>query len=311
MGNIDSKYKFEYGNIYCQTDKAYFVAGEQITGKIYLNLSMSYPAANLEIEVKGKEKCKWITRENKEIKEGDNTRHEFVDVAHKNEKQTIKFKVPVYYFPGGMAPAGQYTFPFSFALPANLPATLFYCGFDKSVASIKYKLQAVMEPTMSSHKKMKFKQTLIIRQPGTPSALNPTQKDERNVYACCCFGNKGQARITTQFEKDAYTPEEVCRAMCDIDNSQCTGEIRSVSIRLEQHVELKAKDGHTYNDRRILEQKEFDGLGANQSTGGMNRFLELSLAGIKQQARPFEDGKDLDRDDLFLAEKIQPTAKGS
>lgn len=312
MGNIDSKYQFEHGNIYCQTDKAYFVAGEQITGKIYLNLSMSYPASSLEIEVKGKEKCKWKTRENKEIKDGENTRHEFQDVIHKGERNIITYKVPVYYFPGGFAPAGQYTFPFSFALPSNLPATLFFCGLDKAVATIKYKLKAILETSIGFNaKKMKFKQTLIIRQPGTASSLNPLQRDERNVYACCCFGNKGTAKITTQFEKDAYTPDEVCRAMCDVDNSQCTKEINDISIRLMQHVELKAKDGQIYTENRLLESKRFDGLGANQATGGMNRYLELSLAGIRQQARPFDDNKSLDKDDLFLAERIQPTAKGT
>lgn len=184
MGNLDSKYKFEHGNIYCQTDKAYFVAGENITGKIYLNLSMSFPAHSLEIEVKGKEKCKWVTRENQQVKHGEETRNEFVDVVHKGENKILTYKVPVYYFPGGMAPAGQYTFPFSFALPGNIPATLFYCGIDKAMANIKYKIKAILEPSLGFNvKKMKFKQTLVIRQPHYASALNPMQTDSRNVYA--------------------------------------------------------------------------------------------------------------------------------
>jgi len=312
MGNIDSKYKFEHGNIYCQTDKAYFVAGEHITGKIYLNLSMSYPAQSLEIEVKGKEKCKWKTQQSKEVKNGEDTKSELVDVTHKNERSVITYKVPIYYFPGGMAPAGQYTFPFSFALPSNLPASMFYCGVDKSAAKIKYKLQAYLEPSMGfSVKKMKFKQILVIRQPTIESGFSPTQTDTRNVYACCCFGNKGQAVLTTQFEKDAYTPNEICRAMADINNSECGAEINNINIRLEQHIELRASDGRVYNDRRILEQKDFDGLAANQSTGGLNRYLELNLASIKQQARSFTDGKSIGKDDLFLAEQLQPTARGA
>jgi hypothetical protein len=186
MGNIDSKYNFEHGSIYLQTEKSYFVAGELISGNIYLNLSSGYPASSIEIEVKGNERCKWVTRENKEIREGENVRHEMMDVKHKNEHKIIVFKVPVYYFPGGMAPAGQYSFPFSFALPANIPATLFYCGFDKSVASIKYKISAVMEPSIGFNvKKMKFKQHLIIRQPANVSGLGRLQSDERNIYACC------------------------------------------------------------------------------------------------------------------------------
>jgi len=99
--------------------------------------------------------------------------------------------------------------------------------------------------------------------------------------------------------------------MCDIDNSQCSGEIRNITIRLQQHVELRSKDGREYHDNRIISQKQFDGLGANQSTGGLNRYLELNLATIKQQPRSFEDNKSLDKDDLYLAERIQPTSKGA
>jgi len=60
-----------------------------------------------------------------------------------------------------------------------------------------------------------------------------------------------------------------------------------------------------------LESKEYDGLAANSNTGGMNRFLELSLAGIRQQARPFDDVKPLSADDLYLAERMQPSSHGN
>ena len=76
-------------------------------------------------------------------------------------------------------------------------------------------------------------------------------------------------------------------------------------------MELKSSDGGVYNNRHVLEQKNYDGLGANQSTGGMNRYLELDLSGIKQQAKSFEDGKVLRGDDLYLAERLQPTSNGS
>jgi len=43
----------------------------------------------------------------------------------------------------------------------------------------------------------------------------------------------------------------------------------------------------------------------------MNRYLELDLSHIKQQAKSFEDGKILAGDNLYLAEKLQPTSTGS
>lgn len=186
MGNLDSKYRFEHGSIYLQTDKPYFVAGEQITGNVYLNLTMSYPASHLEIEVFGIEKCKWTTRESKQVKEGENNKTEFVDVDHKNEKKVINFKAPIFYFPGGMAPPGQYTFPFSFALPSNIPASVYWNNIDKARAQIKYKIQASLEVGIGfTVKHMMHKQTLIIRQPEYNTGLNPMQTDTRNVTMFC------------------------------------------------------------------------------------------------------------------------------
>jgi hypothetical protein len=42
----------------------------------------------------------------------------------------------------------------------------------------------------------------------------------------------------------------------------------------------------------------------------MNRFLELNLSKIKQQARPFDSEKLLSKNDLYFAERIQPSAHG-
>ena len=71
MGNIDSKYQFDYGNVYIQTDKPYYVVGnaEPITGNIYLNLTMGYPASKIEIHIKGTEKAKWKQHEWVQVEE--------------------------------------------------------------------------------------------------------------------------------------------------------------------------------------------------------------------------------------------------
>jgi hypothetical protein len=99
--------------------------------------------------------------------------------------------------------------------------------------------------------------------------------------------------------------------MCDLDNTQCSRAINSISIRLMQHVELRAKDGLLYTDQRVVEQRDYDGLEANQSTNGLNRYLELSLATAKNKARSFDPNKPLKEEDRFLAEGLQPSCTGS
>lgn len=59
MGSSTSKMKFEHGHLYLKLDKEYFVAGETVTGTVYIDLTQAYPAQSLDITIKGKEKTKW------------------------------------------------------------------------------------------------------------------------------------------------------------------------------------------------------------------------------------------------------------
>ena len=56
MGSSNSRLKFEHGHIYLQTDKPFYIAGEAVTGHVYLGLEMPYPADHIDIQVKGKGK---------------------------------------------------------------------------------------------------------------------------------------------------------------------------------------------------------------------------------------------------------------
>lgn len=55
MGNQS----FKCGNIYIQTDKPYYQAGDTVTGHVYLNILNMFPGKEIYLKVKGYEACKW------------------------------------------------------------------------------------------------------------------------------------------------------------------------------------------------------------------------------------------------------------
>ena len=69
MGNVEgssnTRSSNSYGSIYIQTDKKYYIAGptEPVTGNIHLNLTKDYPAASVNLKIKGKEKSKFYKYE--------------------------------------------------------------------------------------------------------------------------------------------------------------------------------------------------------------------------------------------------------
>lgn len=85
---------------------------------------------------------------------------------------------------------------------------------------------------------MKFKQRMIVRQP--PQIIEENKMHECNidVKGCCCCMSKGYSRISTQFERTAYSQDEVCRVVADIDNTFCKNPIDKVQIHLVQNIVL-------------------------------------------------------------------------
>lgn len=53
--------KFEHGVIVLVADKDYYYSGQEVTGKIHLQMSQPYPASSLELVVKGLEKVYWVS----------------------------------------------------------------------------------------------------------------------------------------------------------------------------------------------------------------------------------------------------------
>ena len=166
MGNSnDSRIKFECGYLFVQSDKPFYFAGETITGNIFLNLSAPFPATHLDIEVRGKEKCKFLTHHTRTIRRNGKTRTQHYTVTRRGEKKLMHYRVPLFSFVNSIAQPGQYTFPFQFTLPDFCPASLYLAGHDSSRAKIKYHVKAIMEALPATNiAPMKYKQRIIVRQ---------------------------------------------------------------------------------------------------------------------------------------------------
>lgn len=161
MGNIDSRARFEGGYLYVKTDRPYYYPGNVVYGKIYIRLEVPMNAKHLELKIKGKEKASFLYRET--IKEGERTRT--VTRKAKMSKKILEFNGICFQFTQLLLP-GDYTIPFEFTLPTNLPSSIMYHNkghSDHPKAHVKYSARA----TIVTHEKkvLKYKQMLIIQEP--------------------------------------------------------------------------------------------------------------------------------------------------
>lgn len=164
MGEGESKEKSssDFGSIYIQTDAPFFLAGQVVTGKIYLNIFQHYPAAFLDIQVKGKEKVKWYEYETHTDSDGKTEQRR---VKRKGEHKILYTRIPLFKFAERVVAPGQYCFPFQFQLVNGIPGSLIISNDDLK-AEVKYSIKGIIEPWKDTHiKSMKSKQLLIVREP--------------------------------------------------------------------------------------------------------------------------------------------------
>ena len=103
----------------------------------------------------------------------------------------IDCKVNVFQFQGVLQP-GDYTMPFEFDLPLNIPGSVIWKRpdiYEQPDIEIKYTIKVILK-TKDKHI-LKYKHLLLIREPPINFLQNPTTEKQFHMKACgsCLCGN--------------------------------------------------------------------------------------------------------------------------
>lgn len=128
----------------------------------------------IEIRVKGKEKASFMYTKT-EVDSDGSDRGEVESERRKKKYESthmdVKFKA--FTFQDGPLAPGDYTIPFEFDLPANLPASVIWKRkdhYDKPSIRIQYSVKSILHT--HSKKVLKYKQQLLIHEPPVQFAQN-------------------------------------------------------------------------------------------------------------------------------------------
>lgn len=101
------------------------------------------------------------------------------------------------------------------------------------------------------------------------------QKDSMGSITHCCCIDKGMTSSKMAFSKDGFTPGELVQMIIELDNTACTANINSISIRVTNHVTMRSQGAST-GDSRTLFHKAINGVPA-----GMACTVSASLYRVK------------------------------
>lgn len=230
MGKL-KKFDIEFSN----AESAYF-AGQEISGKVVIELCEPKKVNEILLELKGRAKTYWTKHSGKSRKhysqaepyfcEQFNTyyTHQFTQTTFGNKKERI-------------LPDGRHEIPFSYTLPKTLPSS-----FEGEYGFIRYTCKATCERPWDVDIVAKRAFTVVgiedINQ--DPEAMEPACVSECNTSVRLCCRRGGSISVKLSVDRTAFTPGEklVINALITNDSVKT---IRCSTLILRQQVDYRAK----------------------------------------------------------------------
>ena len=204
-------------DIFIESNKAYYVAGDYVEGCAYIDAKVSTNYSNITLYVLGNEYVYWTTGS------GKNRR------THSNNYESYRYFIMMNDFKQNVG-QGQYAFPFAFQLPSMM------CGsfFASNSCFIKYVIKAELIHPTDEKKTQYFEMPLNIMEPPR-MPIGRVMKDSTTHSRCCgCCKDYGTTKISMTADKNFVVNGDSISVKGVVDNSQGKEDILSGRVELEE-----------------------------------------------------------------------------
>ncbi|XXQ39395.1 Arrestin C-terminal-like domain-containing protein [Plasmodiophora brassicae] len=291
---------FGTNSIFVRTDRPSYVGGQNVTGTVYLNVKTPITTDGVYLRVQGVEEVSFNENKTRDTGRKDDYGQPIKETyVHKDRNQYMFFqtRVPVYFVSGALNP-GQYSIPFTFTLPSDLPGSFYEETQDKRSdqdgyyrAAVSYTVAAECVSTQlfsfGSHT-LESQCEMVIHAKLLSSIVGVTRQANATIRSWCCI-NQGVVSMRASFEKNAYMSGETAHVLLQFDN-QSTVDINSFQIKLFRSFKMTGRDGQ-FSRVQCLRSEKYPGIGAGQNTGDAARVISLELMGERGALAPQTRGR--------------------
>jgi hypothetical protein len=217
--------------IFIKTEAPSYLAGSEASGVVYVHIPKELPTNTLWIIIKGKEQCSWNP-----VNESRNDRY-------RGRHSILKVRIPLYRWTHDTIPKGEYSFPFNFILPIEIPGS-FHIRTSNYEAKISYSIKA--EVWADKKKAIKDSVPFIVKQALTNVRYSVTQQQSIPLVVCGCL-SRGSAQINLNFDKNAYLITETPRVNVQVDCSNTSQQVKNLVCSLTRYLYLTSQGGNTFS----------------------------------------------------------------
>jgi len=225
-------------------DKQFYIGGEQVTGRVELDLFEACPANGLLIKWKGFEKT-MIERT------VDND-----TIIYREEETFFKQIMVLAKIDGREMMPGRYDFPFQFILPSSLPGIFWderveWDG-DHIRAAIVYKVKVWLDmpgKEIKVHEHINVLEQMI-------AVPEPIHVHKEKSFLLSKSSKK--MKITVDIDKNIFFPGEIIQVHVNVEN-ESNKEVQKLKVKLKREVTVRA-DGVTAHHTNEMNRQEYEGL---------------------------------------------------
>ena len=229
--------------------KGFYYPGENVTGSITISLRDEIRFRELTLKFKGKSYCHWTSGT------GDNKK------SHTNQEEHFKHKIVLLTSLStsddmSLGP-GEFSYPFIFQLPCNLPPTF---ESSRHTGYVQYSLKIAFN--VNSGLKSDIKAKIPFKVIGTPIDLNQTPRllepadAVTEKFLCCLCCRSGPISLRCQINKQAFYIGEPIIFSVELDNKATDRELRKVEATLSKEVMMISssswKGRHNFPESSVL-----------------------------------------------------------
>ncbi|CAD6214590.1 GSCOCG00004130001-RA-CDS [Cotesia congregata] len=233
---------------------ATYGAGAIITGQVVVDVTKTKKLRALKLRFKGKCSVHW----QKTSSSGKSSR----TVDYTGEEEYFRNDVCLFGSTGGDTIemlAGHHTYPFSYALPRNIPNS-----FEHGVGSVEYSMKAIIDrPWKFDH------ETTKIFTVETPFELDSQSysmagiHDEKEEDYCCILPciSRGNMIFIFELPTTGYACGEPIHTTVHINNRSDSVEVEEIEVKLEQKLEFHARSPYkkTKTKSCVVQQSKREG----------------------------------------------------
>lgn len=251
-----------HNEIYIHTDRGEYIGGDTIFGNVFVSIIQPIATQALNLELKGYEKIKWVDSKTEWYEENGQQKSRTIYIDREAEHSFFKICLPLISYPGGF-PVGQWSYPWQFTLPSNLPGVFreSHEGVQKWKAKIMYKAKAILE--IHHGKPLKAKQHIYIHEKLDINIQPKHHVKEQTVRTLCCIP-RGPARCTAYMNKNAFCAGETAYVHVLVENGS-TVKISHFNTKLIRNITLKDGHGNVKHIRDIICQEKYEGTDAQSN----------------------------------------------